>query len=449
MAFTFPKTLAPRSFYGRAVLILILPIIVIQVVVSVVFIQRHYERVTQQMTQNTLQIVGVALRHVNSAATKADGLAQVTPSLSALDILIQPADGSIPASMPEPRDWLDLAGREIVQILRAQLPGYLGANLVARPGQVVIWVQTTEGVMEIGLPRRLLSAANPHQLLVIVFLASVLMAGIAFQFLRLQVRPIRRLGEAAEAYGRGTHVPLKTSGAREIRAASLAFVDMRNRIERQNAQRKIMLSGISHDMRTPLTRMRLILSMMEDDEDIAALRTEISDLERLLNGFLDYSRGQNTSVMQMTDPAVLVRDLVARYIAAGAKVRFVPAPNPVPEVVLDKPLLERALDNLLANALRYGTQAIVTLDKHSASILLSVEDDGSGIAPSDRARAVEPFVRLDDARNQDAGNGVGLGLSIVSEAARAHSGTLSLDGSPTLGGLRATLRLPVMQAYKA
>ena len=441
MAQGFPRSLVPRGFYGRAVLILIVPIVVIQVVLSVVFIQRHYERVTQQLTGNTLAVVASALATITDGSDPQPDTSRAQAMLDTLAIEVRPA-ASVPASVgQEPRDTLDLAGREVLRVLRADLPGYAGADMVARPGYVLVWVRTGAGVLELAMPRRLVSASNPHQLLVIVFLASVVMAGIAFQFLRLQVRPIRRLGEAAEAYGRGQNMPIKSSGAREIRAASLAFIDMRNRIERQNAQRKIMLSGISHDMRTPLTRMRLILSMMPDDDDITALRTEISDLERLLNGFLDYSRGQAAKAVQPGDLAQISRDIAARYMASGQPVECHAAP--VPEIPMDQSLLERALDNLLANALRHGSRALVRVGFQDGAILLSVEDDGPGISPADRARAVEPFVRLDEARNQDSGSGVGLGLAIVSEAARAHGGTLELDQSPDLGGLRATLRLPV------
>jgi two-component system, OmpR family, osmolarity sensor histidine kinase EnvZ len=447
MALTFPKSLVPRSFYGRAVLILIVPIIVIQVVLSVVFIQRHYERVTQQLTQNSLLTLSVALRQLNDADSMADGLALAAEWLGALDVSIRAATHLPYPAGTEPRHWLDLAGREVVDVLRKNLSGYAGADLVSHPSQVLVWVESIHGVVEITMPRRLVSATNPHQLLVIVFLASVLMAGIAFQFLRLQVRPIRRLGEAAEAYGRGQSVPVKSSGAREIRAAALAFVDMRNRIERQNTQRKIMLSGISHDMRTPLTRMRLILSMMEDDDDAAALRTEIADLEQLLNGFLDYSRGQGISVLQQVDPAALLRDLVGRYAAAGAQVAYTPPMITPPKVRVDPSLIERALDNLVSNGVRYGTHVHTSVAVTDGAILWSVEDDGPGIAPRDRARAIEPFVRLDDSRNQDSGSGVGLGLSIVAEAARAHGGIVRLDDSPTLGGLRATLQVPLRDRH--
>ncbi len=332
MPLPFPKSLTPRSFYSRAVLILIVPIVVIQIVLSVVFIQRHYERVTEQLTQNTLGVVNRALDQGDPQTL-----------LAALNIRFAPA---LPPAQTgtEPRAWLDLAGREVVAVLRAQLAGYVWADLVAEPGHVLVWVEGGAGLVQLAIPRRLVSAANPHQLLVIVFLASALMAGIAFQFLRLQIRPIRRLGEAAEAYGRGENMPLKSAGAREIRAASLAFIDMRNRLERASAQRKIMLSGVSHDMRTPLTRMRLILSMMPEDEDTRALRREIGDLERLLDSFLDYSRGQGAPVMAPLDPGQIVHDLVGRYRAMG-----LPTEASLPSAGLglhrlDRALIERALD---------------------------------------------------------------------------------------------------------
>jgi two-component system, OmpR family, osmolarity sensor histidine kinase EnvZ len=436
MASSFSKSLVPRSFYGRAVLILVIPIVVIQIVLSVVFIQRHYERVTQQLTQNTLQVLQLALHDIAKAPSVDLGLQEMGAVLGAMDIQLAPQDLPVPTDVA--RDWVDLAGREVALVLQTELPGYLGADLIAVPGRLRVWIDTPHGILQIVMPRSLVSATNPHQLLVIVFLASVLMAGIAFQFLRLQVRPIRRLGEAAEAYGRGESVPLRSSGAREIRAAALAFIDMRNRIERQNAQRKVMLSGVSHDMRTPLTRMRLILSMMDPDDDTEALRTEVQDLERLLNSFLDYSRGQGAPNKRQVDLAALAQHQCARF--GTGRVQFEPA---VPLIAhLDAALIERAMDNLISNALRHGQNVRVSLKRDDDAPLLVVEDDGPGIPARDRARAQDPFVRLDDARNQDQGSGVGLGLAIVAEIARAHDGTLTLDDSPSLGGLRATLSLP-------
>ncbi|MCH8467336.1 MAG: two-component sensor histidine kinase, partial [Roseinatronobacter sp.] len=301
------------------------------------------------------------------------------------------------------------------------------------------------GVVELGVPRGLVTTSNPHQLLVIVFLASVLMTLIAFQFLRLQIRPIRRLGEAAEAYGRGERMALRPSGAREIRAAAHAFMDMRNRIERARVQQKIMLTGVSHDMRTPLTRMRLILSMMSEDEDRAALETEITDLEKRLEGFLDYTRGQMADDRAPTDPRALVEDLVERYRMAGHDIGLQIADGTPALLALNAGTLGRALDNLISNALRHGQRVAVACARNGDWLEISVEDDGPGIPEQDRARACDPFVRLDEARNSDSG-GLGLGLAIATEAARAHGGALALDESAQLGGLRAVLHLPADQS---
>lgn len=440
----FLKNYLPRSFYGRAVLILIVPIIVIQIVLSIVFIQRHYERVTERMTENLMREVLFLTEQIDTAPELDSALEEWAALKQALLIDIELAQGTQIPHGTRRIARLDLAGAEIIRVLDAQLPGFLGADLVIQPNTVIIWRDSRHGILQLTIPRRLLTTSNPHQLLVIVFMASVLMAAIAFQFLRLQIRPIRRLALAAEAYGRGASMPFTPSGAREIRAAGLAFVNMRNRIERQNAQRKLMLSGVSHDMRTPLTRMRLVLSMMEDSDEKAALEAEIAELSALLDGFLDYSRGHTGEEPEPTDIRALIEEQLRRHQASGREIRLRGARHAPAHLSLRKGLIERALDNLLSNALRYGQTVEISLAQHPEGWLeIAVEDDGPGIAEADRARAVEPFTRLDEARNRDAATGVGLGLAIVSEALRSHAGQLVLEDSTRLGGLRAVMRLPL------
>ncbi len=434
------KTFFPASFYGRAVLILIVPIIVIQIVLSVVFIQRHYERVTAQMTTNVLRDIRFLSDRIEASDRPQEVLADMADLIAYLEI-----DIGLGAPAP-PFDTsrvarLDIAGREILRVLDAELSRFRMADLMQERRQVRLWLDSRHGLIEMRLQRGLVTTSNPHQLLVIVFLASVVMTLIAFQFLRLQIRPIRRLGAAAEAYGRGESLPFRASGAREMRAAGQAFLDMRNRLERQRRQQRIMLSGVSHDMRTPLTRMRLILSMMDVSEDRVALETEIDDLEARLEGFLDYTRGQIAEPLAEVDLAVLVTDLVERYRAAGHPVELIPCPPPPRPCALQPGQITRALDNLISNALRHGNRVVIGLDCAGVGTAITVEDDGPGIAPEDRARAIEPFVRLDAARGATSG-GVGLGLAIAAEVTRSHGGTLRLEESPALGGLRAVLHLP-------
>lgn len=435
------KSIFPRSFFGRAVLIVVVPILVIQIVLSVVFVQRHYERVTQQMTGSVLDVVNALVAQIDSQppdmrALDRSGLA------AALELELQWLDGPLPR--PQTRaPWYDLAGKEALSVLRSQAPSLLAAALRTDPDRAVLWLETGHGTLQVAIPRNRLAPTNPHQLLVIVFAASLVMILVALQYLRLQIRPIRRLGAAAEAYGRGQALPLRASGAKEIRAAGLAFIDMRNRIERQNAQRKLMLSGLGHDMRTPLTRMRLQLSMSDPSEDRDALEAEIADLERLLNTFLDYARGDSQVREGVFDPVALLTDLAGRYRAAGKPVEMHIADGVPREVRLREGQLERALDNILGNALEYGSRARVAMSAKPDTLTLTVEDDGPGIEPADRARACEPFVRLDTSRNQDVGAHVGLGLAIAQDVMRAHGGRLVLDDSETLGGLLVRLTLPL------
>lgn len=436
------KMILPRSLYGRTALILIVPLIVVQVVLSVVFIQRHYERVTAQMTRNSLNGVSFVVLQVETAddpRAALDALADLTMALQLRVLFHAQTPAHISQAKRANLDVTDLAGREIVKTLRRELPSLRHADLQTASGEVQFWIDSRHGILEFRVARQLMSAQNPHQLLVIVFLASSLMGVIAFQFLRLQIRPIRRLAQAAEAYGRGEMVPIRASGAREVRAAALAFQDMRNRLQRQVAQQRIMLSGVSHDMRTPLTRMRLILSMMDQTEDRDALEVEIQDLQKRLDGFLDYSRGQSEEKRIALDPVELVRKLVERYRATGRALSFSGTKGRM--VLLQPAYLERAVDNLVSNALRFGKTVSVCVLQRDDRVEIVVEDDGPGIPIADRARVCEPFVRLDEARNARTG-GMGLGLAIAADAARSEGGELLLEDSARYGGLRAVLSLP-------
>jgi two-component system osmolarity sensor histidine kinase EnvZ len=281
-----------------------------------------------------------------------------------------------------------------------------------------------------------MSATNPHQLLVLMIFTSLLMTGVAFQFLRNQLKPITRLAEAAEDFGKGRTVPYRPRGALEVRAAGRAFLDMRARIERQIEQRTLMLSGVSHDLRTPLTRLRLGLAMLPEDPETAALQADVAQMERMVDEFLAFVRGDAMESAVATDAVALVRDLVEK---AGPQVELAPvAGNPEP-VMLRPQAVARAVENLVSNACRYGKRVRVSMDYQADSLRISVEDDGPGIPEGQREEALRPFTRLDQSRDPNRGGGVGLGLSIASDIALSHGGLLRLGSSPVLGGLKAEL----------
>jgi two-component system osmolarity sensor histidine kinase EnvZ len=433
------KQYMPRGLYGRAALILLVPIVSIQLLVSVVFIQRHFNQITEQMTGAVVLELDHLVGQVDAAPTLQAARAEIAPLLDPLAFEVE-----LPATrqVAEGQRFDDLTGARVRRTLGAGLPSLAQVDLVEQ-GRVTLTVDTSFGPMLVSFGRARLSASNPHQLLVIMVLFSILMTAIAYLFLRNQLKPIARLAHAAEAFGKGEAVPYRVAGATEVRAAGRAFLDMRGRIERQIESRTLMLSGVSHDLRTPLTRMKLGLAMMEAGEEREALAQDVAEMERLVDGFLSFARAEaEEGDMEGLDPADLVLRLGAQAQRAGRELKLGEVARPGP-VRLNATAITRALDNLIGNATRYGSQAQLSLETRGRWLVFVVEDDGPGIAPAERERAMEPFTRLDAARNQNLGSGVGLGLAIAAEVARAHGGRLALGESAEWGGLRAELVLPL------
>lgn len=438
MNFSWLRHYLPRGLYGRAALILLVPIIAIQLIVSTAFIQRYFADVTDQMTSN----MAVDLRFLLSRINQAPDLAAAQAEMRALaDPLSVQVALPAPAPVADYRVFYDLSGLSVARTLRARLPGVGGIDLGPRQNVVRFDIKTKYGLAQMAFARSRVSASNPHQLLVIMVLAGVLFTVIAFIFLRNQLRPIKRLAAAAEAFGRGRSEPYHPGGALEVRAAGSAFLDMRQRIERQMEQRTLMLSGVSHDLRTPLTRLKLGLSMMKEDEDTRALRRDVADMEALIDAFLDFARGAATEDPVPTDPRKLAAEIAGDARRAGRDVTLEQSGGPG-KVPLRPVAIRRALENLLSNAARHGTRARLSVVLSEKALRFTVEDDGPGIDRELRERALQPFQRLDPGRNQNKGSGVGLGLAIAFDIARSHGGSLRLGDSETMGGLKAEIIIP-------
>ena len=430
------KEWMPRSLYGRSVLIILVPVMAILLMVTVVFIQRLYEGVTEQMTEAVAHEIQLVLDRVEGAVASDSALEAALEVAAPLGIGIAAAE----AAMTDRRRWFDLSGKSVMETLQRELPGLRAVDLVSREGAARISVETGRGAIELVVPRRRLTARNPHQFLVLIGVTAVLMTVISLIYMRNQMRPIRRLSVAAEAFGKGRVVPYRPSGATEVRLAGTAFLDMRDRIERQIEQRTMMLSGVSHDLRTPLTRLKLSLSLMEEDDDTQAMRRDLEDMERMLEAFLSFARGEAQEDPERTDPHDFTRALVQR-MSQGQPV-VLGALTGEGTAMLRPAALQRALENLIVNAVRYGNQARVSVDIDDARIAFVVEDSGPGIPVEHRAYVLKPFTRLDEARNQDSGLGVGLGLTIAADIARQHGGRLEFGESRDLGGLRAEITIP-------
>lgn len=431
------KNTLPRRLYARAALILIVPIVTIQLVVSITFLQRHFEDVTRQMT---LTVVTEA--QLLREALSEQGFPVATRLATGLRIALSPLES--PPAIEDRRVFYDISGLTVITTLRSQLDGVGLIDLSSDDRRLAFSMATEKGPILLDLERRRVSASNPHQLLVLMIFVGVLMTMVAYIFLRNQLRPIARLAAAAEAFGKGQAVSYWPSGALEVRAAGHAFLEMRQRIERQIEQRTMMLSGVSHDLRTPLTRMQLELSMLPRSEEVEALEQDVQDMSRLLNTFLDFARTDALEDTEAVDPFVLAEAVVDQHRRVGGDVTLtrIGSSSDTEEaalVTVRPTALERALDNLIGNALRYGSRAQVSVEFFGAAIRFTVEDDGPGIPPELRETALKPFARLDAARNQNAGTGVGLGLAIASDIARNHGGSLRLGQSESLGGLKVDL----------
>lgn len=436
--FLWLKKYMPRSLYGRAALILILPVLTVQLVVSVTFIQRHFEDVTRQLTQG----LGLDLVYISSQLPdpEADAVTEAGRALSRqFGLQFNMVEVGATGPLPERRRFYDFSGIVVIDVLQQVVPNLLSVDL-PDDKRVAVYVDLPAGTGVFSFDRTKVSASNPHQLLVWTLVAGGFMTLIAYSFLRNQLRPIKRMAAAAEAFGKGRHVPYKPGGAIEVRAAGNAFLEMRGRIERQIEQRTLMLSGVSHDLRTPLTRLKLGLSMIEDDsrED---LENDVTEMQHLLDEFLSFAKGDSEGEPELIDPVQLAQDIVSGYVRSGQAVSLGVVDGTGP-ARLRPVAVRRAVENLIGNAVRYGSEARLSVRVGERSVRFRIEDNGPGIPPDQRGEAVKPFSRLDPSRNQNKGSGVGLGLAIVTDIARAHGGSLRLDQSDDLGGLMADLVLP-------
>lgn len=439
------KRMFPRGLYGRAALILFLPIVVVTLVVSIMFLQRHFEDVAQQMTRSMAHELGFVATRVERSENPHAALLAAQAVAAPLSLTVQ-----LPAIAAErdARKFYDFSGRIVIRELRSGLPKVTAIDLATDNKRVAVTMSGKFGPYTISFDRERVSASNPHQLLVLMIFTSLLMSGIATIFLRNQLRPIRRLARVAEAYGRGRVEPYRPGGAIEIRSAGTAFLDMRSRLERQNEQRKMMLSGISHDLRTPLTRLRLGLSMLSpgmasEPDDITAMEKDIAEMDRMLDAFLDYARDDaRESPAEEIDPFDFLRDIVTAAQRVGQNVHLAELRGSSQPVSCRPEMLRRALDNLIGNAVRHGTTVEIDAALGPRSLRIGVEDDGPGIPEEDMETAMRPFTQLDSSRNRNSGQGAGLGLAIAADVVRGHGGQLRLSRGEKLGGLRAEIVIP-------
>lgn len=428
------KRFLPSSLFGRALLILILPTVLIQLVMVYIFFDRHWDNVTRYLNQALAGEVVFLVRQLEGA----DAQARKT-------IIRQFETATAISVFPEAPDAFErsFATAEFPRF-QAQLKQSLGrpftVRRIADDAMIEVRVQMPDGTLRLLSTVKRLESRTTVIYLVWMMGTSVLFLVIAVIFLRNQIRPIGRLAKAADNFGRGVDSPgFRPHGAREVRKAARAFVVMRERISRQVRTRTEMLAGISHDLRTPLTRMKLQLSMLEDKEAAKEMLDDVRQMEHMIEEYLDFVKGSASEEASRSQLHGLVRDIVEDYQRHHAAVSLKDIAKVEKELRVSG--VRRMLHNLIDNALRYGSQCEVSLRKTVNYCELVIDDNGPGIAEEKREEVFKPFVRLDASRNLKT-PGVGLGLPIARDVAHAHGGNISLETSP-MGGLRVVVRLPL------
>lgn len=433
------RALLPRSLFGRTLIIVVAPLLLIQSVLAYVFLERHWDAITRRLCFSLAGDIAFVIDRLDKLPAGAEQQALFDGAARRLDLRLELiSTGALPPSDTGSRPLL-------VSVLSSQIDYVLDYPFAidAETGGefILVAVQMPRGILRVTVPLKRVTSSTADLLIFWMVGLTLLLIAVSVLFLRNQVRPIGRLAEAAEAFGKGQQVPgFKPSGATEVRRAAAAFIAMRQRIERHIRQRTEMLAGISHDLRTPLTRLRLQLALMGDDPQVAELARDVVEMEHMVEEFLAFARGEDGEPTVETDLAALLAE-VGREAGSrpGAKVTVIASPPLV--VPVRRRALKRALVNVVENSQRFAGAVHLSLATAPRWTELLVDDDGPGISESDREAVFRPFVRLDQARNPGVG-GVGLGLSIARDAVRAHGGDIHLEDSP-LGGLRVRLRLPV------
>lgn len=427
----------PKGLYARSLIIIITPVVLLQSVIAYVFMERHWQLVTQRLSAAVTADVA-ALIDVYDTYPQDMGhytLSRIAAQRLALDVEVLKGAELPPAG---PRPFFTLLDEALSDEIRRQIQRPFWIDTVGRTNVIEIRVQLKDAVLRVLARRSQAYASNSHIFLVWMVGTSLILLAVAILFLRNQIRPIQKLAAAAEDFGRGREVEFRPRGAREVRQAGHAFIEMKRRIERAVESRTAMLNGVSHDLRTILTRFRLSLALLGDGPEVEDLKRDVDEMGRMLEAYLAFARGDLGEHAVTTDLRALLMELQADAERAGHQTTLDIVGDT--EVTVRADAFRRLLFNLVSNAARHGDRIAISAHHETRWLVVTVDDDGPGIPSENRDEVFKPFVRLDEARNQDEG-GSGLGLAIARDIARSHGGDVSLGDSP-LGGLRASVRLP-------
>lgn len=438
------KKYLPRTLFGRSLVILVVPVVLIQAVTTFMFLDRHWSKVTARLAY---AVAGEVVMLADMVETSPED-PQVKKARRYLDLeaVFKPDEHISQTSVKQARyGWESMVAKRLVDELESVSVRPFIVDLNLKRKHVQVLMQLENGVLDITFPGRRLFSSSTYIFLLWMFGTSLLLLVVAVLFMRGQVRPIRRLAVFANRFGTGQEIPaFKPSGAYEVRQAAEAFISMQRRIKRQIEQRTLMLAGISHDLRTPLTRLKLNLEMLGDSTDLKAMQGDIKDMEHMIQAYLDFVRGDHGEDVQAVNVNMFVEQVVQDvHRVHGKNIRLNVETKPLDLGFLNirSGSLRRCIMNLIDNAARYGKTVWFSAQKTDEYMHFIVEDDGPGLDENEYEAVLRPFYRVDNSRDLTGGHS-GLGLSISQDVAHAHGGTLIFDKS-IHGGLKVTVRLPL------
>lgn len=436
------KKILPRTLFGRSLLIMVTPVILVQAISVYIFFDRHWSKMTERLAYALAGEIAVIASRIegNDDPDYIRELSSMSAQYLGLLVSYEPH-----ATLPEAERGFSsdsLVSRKLAAALNEQVRRPFRLVVDADEKWIEVRVALKDGVLSISSPQRRMFSSTGYIFLLWMISSAIILMAIAVLFMRNQIRPIRRLAVAAERIGKGRELPanFKAEGAREVRQAAQAFIDMHERITRQIAQRTAMLAGVSHDLRTPLTRLKLQVAMMPQSPDTEAMKRDIDDMERMLNAYLDFVRGEGGEASVRVDLKDMLERLVGDARRMGTDIALSISGDL--NISLRAMAFERCLANIIGNARKYAKNIWVgALREDGEHIVVVVDDDGPGIPEDQFEDVFKPFVRVEKSRNAATG-GVGLGLSIAQDIVHSHGGEIWLEKSPR-GGLRACIRLPV------
>ncbi len=443
------KRLLPRTLFGRSLLILILPIFLIQLISTFIFFDRHWSKMTSRLAFAVAGEIAIIVSYFEEYGfdESLDTQKIIDLSEKQLGFLITYNENDLiiddnNASINSFKGWETMIKRTLAYELSGAILYPFTIDVDFQEKWVEVRVQMKKGVLNISVPQRRLFSSTTYIFLLWVFAASIILLIIAVLFMRNQIRPIRRLSIAAERFGRGSDVKsFKVEGAREVRQAGQAFLEMKESLQRQISQRTDMLAGVSHDLRTPLTRLKLQVAMMGDGADVNDMKNDINDMETMIDGYLNFVRGDGQESATITDIPQMLND-----ITNAAKRQGVYISLNLNNITVYAPLrpaaFKRCLNNIVSNAAKYADKIWINLERLDDKLVkITIEDDGIGIDENKFDEVFKPFYRVDSSRNMDTG-GVGLGLPIAMDIVHSHGGSIWLEQSKQ-GGLVVNITLPV------